>query len=172
MLETNKISIRPIEKQDTENILKWRNSKHVKDNFCVEHDITKEEHENWLKNQIDTQKTYQFVIYDKELKQDVGSVFIKNIDQQDKNGEFGIFIGLKEALGRGIGKDAMSLILNFAKETLKLHKVYLRVLEKNDRAIHLYQKIGFQIEGKLIDHVYKKEEGYLNLILMGVILDE
>ena len=67
--------------------------------------ITKEEHENWLKNQIDTQKTYQFVIYDKKLKKDVGSVFIKNIDQQDKNGEFGIFIGLKEALGRGIGKD-------------------------------------------------------------------
>ncbi|WP_242833771.1 GNAT family N-acetyltransferase [Desulfosporosinus sp. OT] len=51
----------------------------------------------------------------------------------------------------GIGTEVTKLVLNFAFNTMGYHKVYhkvyLRVLEYNKRAINCYEKCGFNREG-------------------------
>ena len=58
----------------------------------------------------------------------------------------GIFVR-DEKQSQGIGK----LLLNFVKE--KKTKLYLNVYQKNARAIHFYQREGFEIQSEGLDKV-------------------
>ncbi|HVN54475.1 MAG TPA: GNAT family protein [Anaerolineaceae bacterium] len=48
--------------------------------------------------------------------------------------------------GQGIGQRLFSALLDWAKER-GLHRLELTVMVSNERAVHLYQKMGFTIEG-------------------------
>ena len=54
---------------------------------------------------------------------------------------------------------------------MSLHKIYLRVLEYNARAIRTYEKCGFHIEGTLREEM-KVQDRWHNLIYMGVLADD
>ena len=53
-------------------------------------------------------------------------------------------IGELSAQGQGFAYAATNLALKIAFDQLDLIEVYLEVLSDNQRAISLYQKIGFQ----------------------------
>lgn len=171
MIENDLVVLRPISLEDTENILKWRNSENVKKYFCMQSDLKKEEHVWWLENKVKTGKVVQFIIQEKKNHRDIGTVYIRDIDYAYKNGEFGIYIGEESSRGCGYGQAAMELICHYAFQTLKLHKIFLRVLETNKTAIALYEKCGFQKEGLFKEHIYTPIHGYCNLVFMGRIND-
>lgn len=60
-------------------------------------------------------------------------------------GEVGISI-LQEYWGMGLGTLMLEEIINWAKEMGVLFRLKLDVQVRNERAVHLYQKMGFQIE--------------------------
>ncbi|AUJ24140.1 Spermidine N(1)-acetyltransferase [Virgibacillus dokdonensis] len=70
-----------------------------------------------------------------------------NIDQKNRNAECIIDIGEKDYWGRGVGKEALKLLLDYAFLELNFHRVSLRVFSFNERAIQLYRKLGFKQEG-------------------------
>ena len=49
------------------------------------------------------------------------------------------------------------LLLDIAFNEMGLHKVYLNVLDNNFRAIKLYEKLGFKLEGEFKEHLYLRE---------------
>ncbi len=53
-----------------------------------------------------------------------------------------------EFRGRGLGYASWQAFLDFLFATLDLYSVSLEVLACNERAYHLYQKLGFQYEGR------------------------
>ena len=71
----------------------------------------------------------------------------------------------------GNGTEALRLALRHAFGDLQLHKVYLRVLEYNVRAVHTYQKCGFRVEGILRQEMKVKDRWH-DLIYMGVLGEE
>jgi RimJ/RimL family protein N-acetyltransferase len=87
-----------------------------------------------------------------------------------KGAELSIWIGATRR-NEGNGTEAIRLALRYAFDELSLHKIYLRVLEYNARAIRAYQKCGFQIEGRLRQEM-KVEGQWHDLIYMGVLADE
>ena len=88
------------------------------------------------------------ILYNGKL---VGVIEIFNVDKKNKNAEIGYWIGMKYQ-GRGIGSEAVKLILEFAFKNLKLHKVYARASKGNEPSIHVLEKNGFKIEGKRREH--------------------
>ena len=54
----------------------------------------------------------------------------------------------KEYQGQGIGKKLMENILDLADNWLMLIRVELGVFEGNERAMKLYESLGFEVEGK------------------------
>jgi UDP-4-amino-4,6-dideoxy-N-acetyl-beta-L-altrosamine N-acetyltransferase len=165
-LKGEKVSIRPITRDDTDMVLSWRNSDLVKQFFIYRKDITREEHLSWFENKIEKGAVVQFIIEAEEGP--VGSVYIQNINKTHRNGEYGIFIGEPNALGKGYGTDAGRLILKYAFETLNLHKVYLRVIDNNIRAIKSYEKLGFSVDGVLKDDVCIDGE-FRDIVIMSVL---
>ncbi len=84
--------------------------------------------------------------------------------------ELSIWVGEGHRNG-GNGTEALRLALRHAFGAMGLHKIYLRVLEYNARAIRTYEKCGFEIEGTLRDEM-KVQGRWYSLIYMGLLADE
>ena len=164
------IYLRPMTVEDTDFIVKWRNEDFVRRNFIYQKPFTKEGHLNWIETMVKTGKVIQFIICTKEDKP-VGSVYLRDIDEVHHKAEYGIFIGEKDALSCGYGTQAAKLMLRYSFETLKLHKLMLRVLAGNDRAKRSYEKAGFVQEAYLREDVCL-EDGYRDVILMAALNPE
>lgn len=166
-----RIVLRPIAEEDTENILRWRNSDLVRSNFIYQPLLTEEEHHKWLQTKVSTGKVVQFIILEKDTSNPIGSVYLRDIDRIIKKGEYGIFIGDNKAQNKGYGTEAAKLMIQYAFEILKLHKVTLRVLQGNEGAIRSYEKAGFIREGYMVDEVLINGE-YRDVIFMAIINKE
>ncbi|WP_419887868.1 N-acetyltransferase family protein [Neobacillus niacini] len=79
--------------------------------------------------------------------------------------EFGVCV-LKDYWGFGIAKRFLEESIRWA-DTNGMKKMNLNVLETNEKAIKLYQKYGFQVEGTLINDKLLSDGKYYNTILMG-----
>lgn len=139
-----KIILRPITTDDTENIIRWRNNPVVRSNFIDQRLFTKEKHLQWLKTQVNTGKVSQFIIVDAVSQQDIGSVYLRDINRTSGEAEFGIFIGEDNARGKGFGQMAAKQILDYGFLALNLQCIFLRVFADNLLAINSYKKAGFK----------------------------
>lgn len=70
-----------------------------------------------------------------------------------------------------MARRATENILNYAFDTLGLHRVYLNVLEQNERARHFYTKCGFVYEGTSRDAILLNGR-YESLAWYGMINDK
>jgi len=77
----------------------------------------------------------------------IGTARLHNLDRQNRRARYAIGIFDPACWGQGYGTEATRLVLRYAFEELKLHRVDLRVLEFNHRAIACYEKCGFVREG-------------------------
>lgn len=75
----------------------------------------------------------------------VGNCGLVAIDARRKKAELWIYLG--DTYGQGVGSRALQLLLSRAFDELNLRRVYIRVIETNQRAIAFYLRAGFKIEG-------------------------
>lgn len=162
-----KVYLRPITADDTDNIIKWRNSEAVRPYFIDQKLITKEGHLNWLKNVIEAGKGFQFIVCMKENGEPIGSTFLKNYDKEHNKIEYGMFLGSEDVKGKGIGAEIYQLTLQFAFEVLNVHKVYSRILADNMASRKSCRNAGLNEEGCLKDEV-RVNGVYRDLVMMGI----
>ena len=162
------VTLRPITDQDTENIVRWRNSDHVRRNFIYQTLFTPESHREWLRDKVGTGLVEQFIIHSTDADMDVGSVYLRDIDRTHRRAEFGICIGEESQMSKGIGSECIRLIVGYGFATLRLHKIFLRVLADNEIARKSYEKAGFMQEAYLKDEVCIRG-CYKDLILMRIL---
>jgi RimJ/RimL family protein N-acetyltransferase len=79
--------------------------------------------------------------------------------------EFGVGV-LKEFWGYGIGKNLLKESISWA-DSNGINKMTLHVLETNEKAMKLYQRLGFEIEGVLKNDKILADGNYYNTIVMG-----
>jgi len=151
--ETELLRYRVMTEEDTEVVLKLRNSDHVRHNFIYQAIITPKEHLYYFDSQVKTGKVIQFVMEEKSTGKPIGCTLLKDIDYKISKAEFGIFIGDIDALGKGYGTDAVNQMIRLAFKELKLHKLVLRVLSHNKVAFSVYSKAGFREEGRFVDDI-------------------
>ncbi len=80
-------------------------------------------------------------------------------------GRFSMSIA-KEFRDQSIGSSLVVTMLSWARECPEIEKVCLDVLSNNSRAIHIYEKLGFKVEGLRIKEVKISPGNYLDALLM------
>ena len=174
-----KIILREITYEDTPLVVKWRNNPRVRNNFIYRETFTDEIHNGWMKNKVETGEVVQLIICRKDNLSDdgqenrpgtpVGSVYLRDIDNERKIAEYGIFIGEDSATGHGYGNEAAELMCEYAGKELGLQKLILRVFVGNEAAMKSYKHAGFR---KIQDlpKVECSDGEILDMILMEKIL--
>jgi UDP-4-amino-4,6-dideoxy-N-acetyl-beta-L-altrosamine N-acetyltransferase len=163
-----KVFLRKMEERDTDQIVAWRNSDAVRPHFIYQELFTHQSHLQWKHTMVDTGKVDQFIICDKETRKSLGSVYIRDIDVVHNKGEYGIFLAPDAPHGKGIGTETAKLTIQYAFETRKLHRLFLRVYADNKQAIRSYEKAGFDKEAYLKDDVFVNGS-YHDIILMAIM---
>lgn len=164
------IYLRLMTAADTDLIVAWRNKDFVRKNFIYQELFTREGHEDWVRNKVETGQVVQMIICDLLTDMPFGSVYIRDIDRVHNKAEYGIFIGEDDARGRGVGTAAARLMLRYCFEEEKLHRIYLRVYSDNLQAIRSYEKAGFAREGLLRDDV-RIDGKYRDIQWMAAVSD-
>jgi RimJ/RimL family protein N-acetyltransferase len=101
----------------------------------------------------------------------VGTCALFHPDATAQTCELGVGIGERDYWGKGYGREAVRLLLEYAFKYLNYRKVWLRVHGANERAIRAYRACGFVEEGRQRAHVWSNG-AYDDLVLMGVLRDE
>lgn len=103
--------------------------------------------------------------------QHLGNVTLNNIDWTVRTGHLGILIGRKEWWGKGYALEALRLLITYAFQELKLHKVTAGAVIDNVPSIIMLKKLGFKTEGifqqeAVVDGVYR------DAVRLGLLQEE
>lgn len=171
VINGEKVSLRPIGREDTPLIVAWRNKPSVYRHFIFRQPFTPQLHENWLKTKVDTGQVIQYIIMENPHRRPIGSVYYRDVDPVNESAEYGIFIGEEDCLGRSLGTETARLFTRFALDVLKMHRISLRVLGGNDIARRSYEKAGFVTEGVFKDMV-KLDGEFRDVTMMAIVNKE
>jgi len=93
------------------------------------------------------------------------SVAIPNRPRRKHAGAIGISVH-GDWQGKGIGKELMRALVDLADNWLNLTRLELEVYADNEAAIRLYERFGFEVEGRLRQHAFRDGQ-FVDSIVMG-----
>ena len=127
--------------------------------------MTLEEEQDFIEKQLNSDR--ELMLIARKSDEIVGQINMNgNLKERlAHKAEFGVTVR-KEYWGLGIGRILVEMMLEYAREQ-GIKKINLAVLADNQRAISLYEKLGFKKEGR--EKMGMKIKGqYQNLIHMGL----
>jgi RimJ/RimL family protein N-acetyltransferase len=86
----------------------------------------------------------------------IGTCALSQLDADNGSALFHITIGEKDAWGHGYGTEATRLMIDHAFAGLGLHRVGLTVFSFNERAIRSYRSVGFVVEGRAREAIWRE----------------
>lgn len=163
MYISNHVRLRPFEWQDAEKYRQWVNDPAIVSLIDRVRPVTAEEHRRWYEGIVGDPHCVIFAIEALPANCFVGCVWLYGIDYRHRHAELRIVIGEKQYWGKGIGKEAISAVVEFAFKKLYLHKLFAYVLATNTRAAEVFTKAGFRREALL------KKEKYIDGVFVDVL---
>jgi RimJ/RimL family protein N-acetyltransferase len=121
--------------------------------------------------QISAHQEHVFTIVESATDQAIGRCLLFSLNKTDRAAQAGIFIGEKDRWGRGMGTEAMRLLLDYAFNLLNLNNVMLGAFAFNERALRSYRSLGFREIGRRREARIVGPEKY-DLILMDLLAAE
>lgn len=101
----------------------------------------------------------------------IGNCSLGGSSPEHRSATLGIMIGEKKFWNGGYGTDAMRTLCRFGFEMMNLHRIELDVFVPNERARHVYEKIGFRLEA-IRRQAQFRQGHYLDVATMGLLEGE
>ena len=86
----------------------------------------------------------------------IGTCALSQLDADNGSALFHITIGEQDTWGHGYGTEATRLMMGHAFGALGLHRVGLTVFSFNDRALRSYRSVGFVVEGRAREAIWRE----------------
>jgi ribosomal-protein-alanine N-acetyltransferase len=172
-LEGDKVVLRPLRASDLAGpYLDWLNDYEVTRFLETgRKPATRESLRRYLETVAQAPDTVMLAIVEKTTGVHVGNVKLAGIHTLHRRADMGIMLGDKQRWGRGYGREAVALILEYGFDRLNLNKIYLGVDVDNAAAVKVYEQLGFKIEGTQRQHLFR-DGAYRDRHLMGILREE
>ena len=168
MLKREQCNLRPIDEQDLETILKWRNSERVRANMYTDHIISMAEHKNWFER-YKLQEKARYLLFEIDGRA-VGLVYFTDLDEANEKAYWGFYLGETD-VPKGSGTAMGFLGLDYAFNVLKLRKLCGEAFAFNEASRRFHAKLGFYEEGRFCKHVLKGGE-YEDVVSFALFRDQ
>ena len=167
MLHGEKVILRPFRRQDLPRAYDFENDVETRLLAQIDPPIpwSLERLEKDFERRLEEEPTAWFAIEADDKY--IGKCGLNNFRQTDQTCELGIEIGDKDYWGKGYGRDAVNLLLDYAFRLCNVRKVTLSTSSHNERASRAYQACGFVEEGRLRQQQWC-DGRYVDWVFMGV----
>ena len=125
----------------------------------------------WLDGTHRSTDAFLFAVRTLDRDELIGYVELDGILWAHRVGGVSITIGEIKKWGHGYGYEAMQLVLRFAFDELNLYRVQLTLVNYNERAIALYEKLGFRREGVYREYL-QRDGRRCDMYLYGLLRSE
>jgi RimJ/RimL family protein N-acetyltransferase len=176
MLRGEKVLLRPLQRSDIANFLKWFNDVEVTQYLNFYLPMTEMAEEKWIEDaasrtQAGTGVYFIIEAIEGDSTKPIGSIGLAGINPKDHGASFGITIGEKDYWGNGYGTEATRLILDYGFQQLNLHRISSSAFAFNERSIRLHKKVGFKEEGRRREAIFKNGQ-FHDLVMFGILRGE
>lgn len=162
ILESDKLLFLETGQDDLDTILSMENNEEIK-KFVY----------TWSKDRhlaaIQDPDEGHLLIKEKSTDETIGYILLSGLKQEDQSIELRRIALCKRGLG--YGQDALALIQKLCFERYSCHRLWLDVFADNQRALHLYLKMGFIQEG-ILRECKKSDSGYRSMIILSMLAPE
>lgn len=175
MIKGERVFIRPMEPDDLDYLMKWRNSPEAMNysehlyGFLFSRDNMMRMVENQFREDgfFPRNKTFMVETADGTV---IGDIGYKNWDPRNRSAEMGLEIGEAEFRGIGLGPEMVTLFVGYMFRHLNINRVELSVLRENERAIRVYTRAGFQPCGFRRQAVFNSRTNrYSDILVMDIL---
>ncbi|SMG23525.1 Protein N-acetyltransferase, RimJ/RimL family [Marivirga sericea] len=166
--ESERLSYKPLNlNYCTDQYVNWLNDYVIYQFLETGGNYTKEMLNDYL-HEVQNSNIYFWAIHLKENQKHIGNIKIDPINSKHSVGEYGIMMGDKLEWGKGYAAEASNRVIRFCFfEGLNLRKITLGVLKDNIAAVKLYEKLGFEEEGRFLKHAFHNGK-YCDVIRMAL----
>jgi len=171
MLDTERIYLRPLEREDLPSRVKWVNDPETRRTLMFDYPLSLSKTQKWFDQILMDKTKINFSIISKADNKLIGMTGLLNISTVHGNAQMYITIGEKEYWGKGLASEIIQALLEYAFTEVNLNKVYLYTIPANDRGRKVYEKNGFKNEGVLKQH-YFCVGAYQDLYVHAVMRDD
>jgi RimJ/RimL family protein N-acetyltransferase len=171
-LEGSNFYLRALVASDlTDRYLQWLNDQEVnKFNSHATFPNTKEQMDQYFSS-INPSHRIVLAIIDKASDTHIGNISLQNINWVNRNAEFAIIIGDKTFWGRGIGEQAIRLVVAYGFTRLNLHRIYCGTIQGNTGMTAIAGRLNMKEEGRRREAVFK-HGSYHDIIEYGILRSE
>jgi len=168
ILRGEQVWLRPIEKEDLLN-------SSIEDVELAHYagfrrSFARMETEQWLQHVASRERGGDVMFAICRLGSDVaiGNCGFRDVDQHHGSAEVAISIVDRADWGKGLGTDAMRVLVDFGFGEMRLERIWLRVFDYNPRAVRSYEKAGF-VKEVLLRHDRFHRGVHHDVHLMAII---
>ena len=166
-LEGEKVNLRTVEEQDIEFIRDTFNIPEVRKNISHSEPANLEQEKEFFEQVVCGDEEVNLAISHEEEM--IGMISLTPEKEQGVR-QIGLWIH-PDYHGNGYGTEASELMINYAFTELRVHKVLARALATNKASQSIWEKLGFEEEGKLREQAFH-EGGYEDLYMYGILETE
>ncbi|MFD0617055.1 GNAT family N-acetyltransferase [Paenibacillus sp. GCM10027629] len=170
-LEGTKVYLRPVNSADTEAYYQLLHDADMLRLTGTQHYFTREQIERYIDSKSQDSSSILLLIADAATDEVIGDIALQDISDTNRSANLRIAISAARHQGRGYGTEAIQLLLDYGFGIRNLHRIELNVYAYNERAQHVYRKLGFQQEGIQRDALFYNHE-YHDAILMSMLEHE
>jgi RimJ/RimL family protein N-acetyltransferase len=165
------VRLRSVEMEDAERYFPWINDPDVTEHLQLRYPISRASQRAWTESASTSYELARFAVEVIEDGAHIGTVDLRPSRPESRCAELGIMIGDKTRWGGGYGTDTMRTVCRFGFEEMNLHRIELDVYEENERAVKVYERVGFKHSGRRREAVYQRGH-YQDVILMDLLEGE
>ena len=166
------VRLRAREPEDEPLLHAWFNDVDVTEHLSIRYPLSHAQEKAFIEaNNAPSFAKTSFTIETLAAGKAIGGIGLEQASPENRGAVLGIAIGDKEYWNGGYGTDAMRVMCRFGFEMMNLHRIQLDVYPVNERAVHVYEKLGFQHEGRL-RQASDKFGVYRDLLVMGLLRGE
>ena len=164
------IYLSPRNTEDIEKYVEWLNDFQITDYTGRSSQlITIESEKKYFEEHINDEAAFSIVrLEDDEM---IGRISLEKVNHTNRTATLGIFIGDKDSRNKGLGTEAIKLILDYGFNYMNLNNIMLDVLDVNARAIACYKKCGFKEIGRRREANFTNGK-YHDIVSMDILARE
>lgn len=133
--------------------------------------VSRYEQMKWYESVVCDKQNLRFIIEEKNTREALGMMGLMEIDWKNRTAESAIKLKKDAPKRQGYATDAEFTLMQFAFESMQLHRLSAEILEYNTASIALHEKCGARREGLKREAVFKKGK-YHNVVCYGVFYED